>query len=250
MSFNTSTNYSVNLNNYTAKLIINPNDTQDKFSLELTNGTQTISILIAQPKITTSTNNKDLSSDSNSSSNTTSKKNCDSTECENKSLSTNDIQKHKQTLTDKLNLIQTTVGKENKTKVAIEIYQYLIDNMDFVKTFNKFKLCAIDKCYELKYEHPEQTQLIEYLDRFLTLLNKSTIVPASFKPGLNPIYPYFFSSPPLSFRYIRSNNCFIHCNSSKCKNYQTPNKCKHSSLRRSQRIANKPKVNYSQYFEQ
>ena len=98
---------------------------------------------------------------------------------------------HKRRINWMIDVNRKTVGKENKVKVMIELYKYLIDNIDFVNNFPSIKNVAVNKCYQFKSENPEQTQFIEYLDRFLTKINKPLSVRRSKRIANNPRVKYY-----------------------------------------------------------
>ena len=93
-----------------------------------------------------------------------------------------------------LSVLENTVDKENKIKVAIEIYKYLFDlfdNIYFVIHYPSIENIVIDKCYQFKSEYPEEKEFLHYLDRFLIKINKPLSVRRSKRIANNPRVKYY-----------------------------------------------------------
>lgn len=92
-----------------------------------------------------------------------------------------------------LETIDTSNGRDVKAVGAKMLYDYLyICAMDFINTYDRFKVTAITKAYELKKMAPEQTSMVESINRLLTALNKpleETCPDQTLKVDNKPIEP-------------------------------------------------------------
>jgi hypothetical protein len=101
--------------------------------------------------------------------------------------------KHVDYIKSKLTECDTSVGKENKARVAVEMLNYLTSEaLDFVNNHKAFKDTVIKKCYEFKSSSADLPALVEASNRLLTKLGVPLTVPAqpvTTKPVTQPITP-------------------------------------------------------------
>jgi hypothetical protein len=244
----TSTNHSISLEGYTATLSIDISREEYTFTLKLSNGNDTVSVPIVEPVITSTdptfdTSNRGLRPDIIFIKATAATATPTETKpsVESKPLSQEEISKHTKFLKNKLNENQWASGKDNKAKKATELFEYLNNNIEFVKHHQRFKETAINKSYEFKKEHPDQTRLVQTVDKFLTTLGESTVIPDGFK------YTSFYATGCAHCIYIGSPVKIGICTN---QSYVAPKHSEEQSVkqsvepRRSARIAKKQKVNY------
>ena len=247
-----STNHSISLEGYTATLSIDISGEDYIFTLKLSNGNDTVSIPIEEPVITSTDPKFDTSNSClrpeiifiKATAPTAPTAAATATEAkpsvESKPLSQEEISKHSQFLRNILNETNCAVGIENRVKKATQLFEYLNNNIEYVKQHQHFRETAINKSYDFKKKHPDQTRLVQTVDKFLTTLGESTVIPDGFKS------PSSYKTGCAHCIYLGSPVKISMCTnqSSAAKQSDTQSVKQSEKPRRSARIAKKQKVNY------
>lgn len=181
-----TTTSSINLNGFTATLVVSVSQNDYKFELSLTDGNDTITLPICEPTIDSYCSECDKCHEHE-----LAKPNIKQPEAPKiespqpkapavepkapeKSIdqlpTTNSV--HSAYIKKKLDAIQAANGKLEKVPIAIELFTYLAGHIDFINEHDRFKRVVIEKCYEFKRENSEFKELMTVTDYLLTNLGQ------------------------------------------------------------------------------
>jgi hypothetical protein len=76
------------------------------------------------------------------------------------------------TIKDLLEQCENVKSKEIKKDFALQIMNYLLNNLEFVTHYEKFRKAVISKCREFKKNNSEFPDLMDSVDKLLTALNE------------------------------------------------------------------------------